>query len=144
MARVGYGSLYGIFCVIVTITLAVLFVYRSFQPVTHLRPNPPAEFLDPRPDWTTAQRRAEERLGQAYWQSAVRLSRGVLAFGDRLPSEPPEAFSVDTKAYASAVEAPAEARRRYWRNLQKVWTSPESWERTYEWHTDWLTRGSNY
>lgn len=144
MAKVGYGSLYGVFCAIVTIILAILFVYRSWQPVMGLRPDPPAEFLEARAGWTTAQRRAEEHLGQAYWEVAGKLSRGVFAFGDRLPDSPPAVFSVDTKAYRSAVETAAEARLRYWRNLQKVWNNPQSWQRTYEWHTDWLTRGNAY
>lgn len=142
MAKVGYGSLYGVFCIIVTIILAILFVYRSWQPVLLLRPTPPAEFLGTRPNWTAEQRRTEERLGRAYWGVAEKLSRGMFAFGDRLPAEPPAVFSVDTKEYPSAVESAGEARLRYWQNLQKVWHSPQSWDKTYEWHTDWLTRGN--
>jgi hypothetical protein len=144
MAKVGYGSVYGAFCIIVTIILAGLFVYRSWQPAMHLRTTPPAEFLDARPNWTTAQRQAEERLGRAYWDVAVKLSRSVFVYGDRLPPEPPAVFSVDPKEYPSAVESAGEARLRYWRNLQKVWYGPQSWQRTYEWHTDWLTRGNAY
>lgn len=144
MAKVGYGSLYGFFCAVVTIILAVLFVYKSVQPVMRLRLDPPAEFLDARPNWTTAQRQTEDRLGRAYWDMAVKLSRSVLVFGDRLPPEPPAVFSVDTKAYPSAVESAPGARVRYWQNLQKVWQNPQSWDETYEWHTDWLTRGNAY
>ncbi|MBZ5515301.1 MAG: hypothetical protein LAN62_10790 [Acidobacteriia bacterium] len=144
MAKVGYGSLYGIFCGIVTVILAVLFAYKSFQPVMHLRPEPPTEFLDMHPGWTTAQRRTEERLARAYWQSAIKLSRGVFTFGDRLPDQPSDVFSIDTNAYPSAVESAAAARLRYWRNLQKVWTNPEVWRKSYEWRIDWLTRGNAY
>ncbi len=144
MAKVGYGSLYGVFCGVVTIILAALFVYKSFQPVMQLRAEPPAEFLDVRSSWTTAQRQTEERLGRAYWESAVRLSHGVLAFGQSLPGEPPAIFSVDTKAYPSATETAAAARLRYWRNLEKVWGNPEVWQKSYEWRIDWLTRGNAY
>jgi hypothetical protein len=142
MAKVGYGSLYGIFIGFVTIVLAVLFVYRSWQPVMHLRTAPPADFLDAQTTWTPAQRRAEERLARAYWDVAVKLSRSVYVYGDRLPPEPPAVFSVDAKAYPSAVESAAQAKLRYWRNLQRAWQSPESWDHTYEWHTDWLTHSA--
>jgi hypothetical protein len=142
MARIGYGSLYGTFIAFVTIVLAGLFVYRSWQPVMHLRSTAPADFLDSQSAWTPEQRRAEERLARAYWDVAVRLSRSVYVYGDRLPPEPPAVFSVDEKAYPSAVESAAQAKLRYWRNLQKVWPSPESWDHTYEWHTDWLTHSA--
>ncbi len=141
MAKVGYGSMYGFFIGFVTIVLAGLFVYYSWQPVMHLRSTPPADFLQERSTWTPAQRRAEERLARAYWDVAVKLSRSVFVYGDRLPPEPPAVFSVDTKAYPSALESAASARLRYWRNLQRVWHSPSSWDHTYEWHTDWLTHG---
>lgn len=141
MAKVGYGSMYGFFIALVTFVLAGLFVYRSWQPVMHLRSTPPADFLQEQSTWTPAQRRAEERLARAYWAVAVKLSRSVFVYGDRLPSEPPAVFSVDTKSYPSAVESAASARFRYWRNLRRVWHSPASWDHTYEWHIDWLTHG---
>jgi hypothetical protein len=144
MAKVGYGSLYGIFIGFVTIVLAALFVYRSWQPVMHLRSTPPADFLDAQSTWTPTQRRSEERLGRAYWAVAEKLSRGVFTFADRLPATPPDVFSVDAMTYPSAVESAGAARLRYWRNLQKVWHNPQSWATTYEWHIDWLTRGNAY
>jgi hypothetical protein len=142
MARAGYGSLYGMFVGAVTLVLAGLFIYRSWQPVMHLRAVPPADFLNVPSTWTPAQRRVEERLARAYWNVAIQLSRSSYVYGDRLPSEPPAVFSVDPKAYPSAVEGAAAARLRYWRNLQSVWHSPESWDQTYEWHTDWLTHNA--
>ncbi len=144
MARIGYGGTFGLLIAVVTLVLGGVFVYKSFSLVMMLRPDPPAEFLVPDPNWSAKERAAEERLARAYWETARRLSRSVHAFGTRLPSEPPAAFSVDPSEYPNVAEPASAARARYWRNLHKVWNDPRAWKRTYEWHTSWFFRGTSY
>ena len=144
MAKIGYGSTFGLFIALISIVLGGLFVYKSFSSVMQLRPDPPAEFLDPRPDWTRKQREAEDRLARAYWATARKLSRSVYGYSDRLPADPPATFSVDERAFPSLVEPAAAARARYWRNLHKVWNHPGAWKNTYEWHTSWFFQGTSY
>ena len=144
MAKVGYGAMYGLFIGLVTIILSGLFIYKSTRPAMRLRDDPPLEFLDVKSNWTPKQRQSEERLAQAYWKCAVRLSRAQYVYGEQLPDEPPPGFSVDSKTYPSVNESPAAARARYWRNLQKVWTQPGVWQRFYEWRTDWFFRSTNF
>ena len=143
MARLGYGQTYGLFIGLVTIILTGLFLYKSVARVPGLASEPPAEFLNAQSTWTAKQRQAEDNLGRAYWEAARKLSRAAYHFGDRLPDDPPGAFSVDAKAHPSLVEPASSARTRYWRNLQEVWNNPEVWETSYEWHTGWL-RGFSY
>ena len=143
MARVGYGDTYGFFIGLVTIAVVGFFVYKSVAEVPVLAQEPPAEFLAAQSGWSGKQRQAEEKLGRAYWDAARKLSRSTHHFADRLPEDPPGAFSVDAKAYPSVIEPASAARARYWRNLHKVWNDPTVWETTYEWHTGWL-KGFNY
>jgi hypothetical protein len=119
------------------------FVYKSFRTVMHLGDEPPPQFFNVDQKWNAKQREAEERLARAYWSRAVNLSR-MHPYGSRLPDKPSDLFNVDVKAYPSAVESAAAARRRYWRNLQGVWHLPQSWKTSYEWHMDWLFQGTNF
>jgi hypothetical protein len=144
VARVGYGSTFGFFIALVTLIVGGLFIYRSVAVVMRLRAEPPPEFIEVNPTWSAKQQEAEARLGRAYWDCARNLSRTTFRFGVRLPDNPPDVFSVDAKAYPSIVEPAPAARTRYWRNLQKVWTHPAAWEKTYEWHTSWFFQGTNY
>ena len=144
MARLGYGSTFGFLIGIVTVALGGAFVYKSVAPVLRLRPVPPASFMDLKTGLNPKQRAAEERVARAYWEVARRLSHSVYSFTDRLPDAPPDAFSVDPNEYPSLTEPSEDARYRYWRNLHKVWTRPEAWQRSYEWHTSWLFQGTSY
>lgn len=144
MAKVGYGSTFGFFIALVTLILGGVFIYRSVAVVMRLRAEPLAEFIEINPKWSPKQQEAESRLARAYWDCARNLSRTAYRFGDRLPDYPPDVFGVDAKAYPSLVDPGPAARARYWRNLHRVWTHPAAWEKTYEWHTNWLFQGTNY
>lgn len=144
MATLGYGKMYGTLIVIVALALLAVFVAKSFSPVMRLSPEPPQEFLGVQSSWSPEQRRAEQALARAYWDCARRLSRAMYVYGDRLPYDPPAAFSVDAKAFPSSVESSSSARVRYWRNLRQLWDNPKAWTHEYEWHTNWFFQGSNY
>jgi hypothetical protein len=139
MARAGYGTTFGFFMGLVAISLAGAFIYKSVAQVMILRSGPPAEFLDVKSTWTGKQRKSEDKLARAYWETARTISRASYHFGDRLPDDPPGAFSVDAKDYPSVLEPASAARERYWRNLGRVWNNPNAWETIYQWHTGWLT-----
>lgn len=144
MARAGYkGGSFGLLVVVLGLGVGGLLVYKSFRTVMHLGDDPPAQFFNVNEKWTPKQREAEERLARAYWSRAVDVSR-MYPYASRLPDEPPDTFNVDVEAYPSAVESAARARLRYWRNLRDVWFLPEAWKTSYEWHMDWLFRGTNF
>jgi len=143
MARLGYSGSYGILVVVLGIGVAGLIFYKSFRMVMHLRSDPPAKFLNVGEKWTPQQREAEERLARAYWNRAVDVSR-MFPYGSPLPDNPPDGFSVDTKAYPSGVDSAAAAKLRYWRNLKQVWYLPDAWKTSYEWHMDWFFKGTNF
>lgn len=144
MASLGYGKTYGLVIGIVSLLLVGAFIVMSFAPVMQLSSSPPPEFLNAKPSRTPKQHSAEEALARAYWDCARQLSRAMYVYGDRLPNDPPDAFSVSEKLYPSAVESATAARARYWENLRKVWDNPAAWKRVYEWHTSWFFKGTNY
>jgi hypothetical protein len=143
MARAGYSGSYGILVLVLGIGVGGLIIYKSFRMVMHLRDEPPPRFLNVGEKWTPQQRETEERLARAYWNRAVDVSR-MFPYGSPLPDKPPDGFSVDTKTYPSAVDSAAAAKLRYWRNLKEVWYLPDAWKTSYEWHMDWLFRGTNF
>ena len=143
MARAGYSGSFGLLVVIMGLGVSSLFVYKSLRIVMRLREEPPPRFLNAGVKWTAQQRETEERLAHAYWDRAVDVSR-MFPYGSPLPDSPPDAFSVDTKAYPSAVDSGPAARLRYWRNLKEIWYLPDAWKTSYEWHMDWLFRGTNF
>jgi hypothetical protein len=120
------------------IFLGVL-AFLSHRPVTRLRPDPPASFLEMRKDWDAKRREAEERAARAYWQQALQVIQVKYEYGTPLPAEPPAEFNVEKKDFPSgSLEASPTTRTRYWGRLRVVWNSPQAWEKSYEWSTAWV------
>ncbi len=121
------------------IALLVMVAYFALSPVIRLRPNPPAAFFDNSPTWTAAQRTRENDVARAYWAVAVTRIAPRYPFGSALPANPPDDFALsETARPRTATTAGAEARNRYWQNLQAVWAQPQAWERTSNWDIDSL------
>jgi hypothetical protein len=116
-----------------------IFVYASTRPISRLKPEMPAEFVEAPRYATARQRTAEERIAQAYWNCAVSLIQWRYTYGSRLPDDPPpDAFQIGAldPTGSSLRES---SRLRYWRKLQKLWNSPDAWTTSREWSTHWLT-----
>ena len=122
------------------VSAVCLFIYLSTPSVMRLRVDPPAQFFDSRPEWSTDRQETEEWLAWAYWRRAVGYVQWRYEFGGRLPAEPPLEFKIEEKdipsnSFASAAAA---SRGRYWRRFRGVWSRPEGWERSYQWDTSWV------
>jgi hypothetical protein len=115
-----------------------LFAYASSRPVTRLRPDMPARFVDTARHANAQQRAREERVAQAYWDCAVTLMQWQYTYGSPLPDKPPDDFQFDA-ADAVSWKPDPESRLRYWHNLQKLWNSPDTWTTWREWSMRWLT-----
>jgi hypothetical protein len=115
-----------------------LFAYASSRPVTRLRPDMPARFVDAPRHASAQQRAAEQGVAQAYWDCAVTLMQWQYTYGSQLPNKPPDDFQADT-AEAVSWKADPESRLRYWRRLRKLWNSPDAWTTWREWSMRWLT-----
>jgi len=125
--------------VVALVIVLGLLAYLSYRPETHLRPDPPASFLEMRKEWDAKRRGAEERVARAYWQQALQVIQVKYEYGTPLPAEPPGEFNLDKKDFPSgSLEASPATRARYWERLRVVWNSPQAWEKSYEWSTAWL------
>lgn len=125
--------------VVALVIVLGLLAYLSYRPVTRLRPDPPASFLEMRKEWDAKRREAEERAARAYWQQALQVIQVKYEYGTPLPAEPPGEFNLDKKDFPSgSLEASPATRARYWERLRVVWNSPRAWEKSYEWSTAWL------
>lgn len=160
----------------------VLFVYASTRPIMRLRADMPSRFRDASKTAGVAQRLAEQRLAEAYWNCALTFIQWKYSYGSPLPDDPPDEFRIKVAMPAGpgpsnanapqgpdaglngaglagsdpdgveAARAAARLRRkrpppdpvedsrlRYWRRLQQLWVSPEAWQRSREWSTEWMT-----
>ncbi|MBZ5544961.1 MAG: hypothetical protein LAO07_14975 [Acidobacteriia bacterium] len=121
------------------VILLGLLAFLSYRPVTRLRSDPPASFLEIRKEWDAKRREAEERVARAYWQQALQVIEVKYEYGTPLPTQPPAEFTIEKKGFpAGDPEASSAARARYWERLRVVWNSPQAWEKSYEWSTAWL------
>ena len=115
----------------------ILFLIVSYRPVYHLRPGMPQEFYAPSIAGAARPSEHEQRVAQAYWQSAQMNVQWKYAQGHPLPVDVPADFSVDQRALGPAASDPA-VRAFYWRRLQLIYTSPNAWQKDYEWNFGWI------
>jgi len=125
--------------VVALILLLGVLAFLSYRPVTRLRPDPPASFLEMRKEWDAKRRAVEERAAHAYWQQALQAIQVKYEYGNPLPADPPADFNLEKKYFPpGSPEASATTRARYWERLRTVWNSPQAWQESYEWSTAWL------
>ena len=116
-----------------------LFAFLSYRPVTRLRPDPPASFMETRKEWDAQRRAVEERAARAYWEQALQVVQVKYEYGAPLPTEPPAEFSLEKKGFPPGTpETSPATRARYWERLRVAWISPQAWEKSYEWSTAWV------
>jgi len=124
--------------VLLPVLVIGLYAYLSTDTVIRLQSVPPPEYLDVQPDWSAARLETEQRLAQAYWDCARVILRGRYTFGSVLPNAPPDDFKVEVPGIPAAQANSPAVRSRYWRNLNRVWLLPKTWEKHYQWNPKWL------
>ena len=111
----------------------------SFRPKYHLRGDMPPDFFPTMAANSSPQKRSlDQKIAWAYWESAQMNIQWKYPHGQTLPPDPPPEFRVDAKALGSSADDPA-TRQLFWRRLQQVWYSPETWQKQYEWSLDWAS-----
>jgi hypothetical protein len=123
---------------LIMVVPVALFLYASTRPIVRLRTEMPLSFVDTAASATAKQRAAEERLARKYWSVAISVIQWRYTYGSPLPDTPPQEFRVYGES--PSVSAPlSDSRLRYWHRLQQAWPSPEVWQKSREWSTQWLT-----
>ena len=112
----------------VLLTIGGFFVFESITPVMHLRPDPPPSVLGSRNNQTASQ----SHMARACWGYAIGSVQKAYPFGTFLPKDPPAKLRRRT-AHSADLSVLC------WPKLRVAWTQQESWVRSYEWSTDWLT-----
>ena len=119
------------------LVLLLVLAAVSFRPKYHLRGDMPPEFFRAASSSSTAAKGAlDQRIAWAYWESAQMDIQWKYPHGRTLPPDPPPEFRVDAKALGPSANDPA-TRQLYWRRLQSVWYTPETWQRKYELDMNW-------
>ena len=120
--------------------VALVLAYVFIRPVARLADNPPAEFINPRPEWDAERKAVEHALAFAYWQRAQTVVQWNYPYGSELPEQPPPEFKIDTSQFRGTPAAVAESQARYWRRLRTVWDRPDTWKTSYQWNTGWVRK----
>ena len=116
----------------VLLALAGLFVYNSIRVVMRLRPDPPPAVVGAGLNPGETGYHSQERMARACWDYAIESVQKNYPFGHSLPKSPPPGPQNRT-GNPSAISTLC------WPRLRLVWTRPESWVRSYEWNTGWMT-----
>jgi hypothetical protein len=116
----------------VLLALAGLFVFESIRPVMHLRSDPPPSVIGARLNEDASQYQSQLRMARACWDYAIHSVQDIYPYGGSLPNEPPPRLKGSSRK-------PTALSALCWPRLRVAWTQPESWERKYEWSTDWIT-----
>lgn len=120
----------------VLLTIAGFFVFESIQPVMRLRPDPPPSVIGASLNPNRVSHESQMRTAKACWDYAIRSVQDVYPYGRDLPGNPPSRF----KSKSGKASAMSEL---CWPRLRNAWSRPESWVRSYEWSTDWLTNSDS-
>jgi hypothetical protein len=97
----------------------------------------PKGFADAPKGASAADRAAEYRIANAYWECAVTFVQFEYSYGSMLPDAVPDDFRIDPTYGAGAGP---EARLHYWEQFRRMWLKPEAWRRDRGWNTMWLTQ----
>lgn len=116
--------------IIVALVLAA-FAYAAFSPELRLQSNMPLEFFDAT-KVPAAKRAAEQKIAEAYWNSAVTQVQWKYGYASRLPDDPPPEFSI-IRGNASPVAKDEAVRRHYWEQLRATWPVSSAWKNEYVW-----------
>lgn len=116
-----------------------IFGFLSYRPVMRLKEIPPAEFMEMPEKWDAERRAAEGPVALAYWACARQAIQVKYAYGTPLPASPPPEFSIaDENLPRGRSGKSKKAKLLYWSKLQKAWALPQSWDKSYEWSTEWV------
>lgn len=117
-----------------------LFIAVSYRPKYRLRSDMPPEFfpITTAPAKSDAKRSLDEKIAWAYWESAQMDIQWKYPHGQTLPPDAPSEFRVDAKALGPLASDLA-TRNLYWRRLQQVWYTPETWQKQYQWDMNWAS-----
>jgi hypothetical protein len=121
--------------ILIPIIFGVVLCASSYRGKYHLKTEMPAAFFAP--DEKSKQPTVDQKIAWAYWESALMNVQWKYPYSHPLPPDPPPEFQVDAKALGSTASDPA-TRLLYWHQLQRVWYSPEIWQKDYEWDFSWL------
>jgi hypothetical protein len=122
--------------VVIPIIFGVVLLASSYRGRYHLKTEMPAVFFAQ--DEKSKQPSPEQKIAWSYWNTALMEIQWRYPYSHPLPPDPPAEFQVNAKALGPAAIDPA-TRLLYWHRLQRVWYSPEIWQKDYGWDFGWLS-----
>lgn len=122
--------------IFIPIIFGIVLLASSYRGKYHLKSEMPAAFFGENlPSKKTS---FDEKIARAYWKSAQTNIQWQHPYSSPLPPDPPAEFQVDAQALGPAASDPA-TRVLYWHHLQRLWYSPEIWQKDYAWDFSWIS-----
>jgi len=122
--------------IFIPIIIVIVLLASSYRGKYHLKSEMPAVFFGE--DLPSKKSALDEKIAQAYWKSAQMNIQWRYPYSSSLPPDPPAVFQADAHALGPAA-SDAATRLLYWHALQRVWYSPEIWQKDYEWDFSWIS-----
>jgi len=110
---------------IVVMLLGGIFLYESIHPVMRLRSEPPSQ------NATVAKKDHQGPVAQSYWNGAANFVSKNYSYGEFLPTNPPEDFTM-------AMGGDYITSSIYWQMVRSLWNQPENWVRSYQLDIGWI------
>jgi len=122
--------------IFIPIIFGIVLLASSYRGKYHLKSDMPVAFFGENlPSKKTS---LDEKIAQAYWKSAQLNIQWRYPYSSPLPPDPPAIFQVDAQGLGPAASDPA-TRVLYWHHLQRLWYSPEIWQKDYGWDFSWIS-----
>jgi hypothetical protein len=122
--------------IILPIIFVIVLFASSYRGKYHLKSDMPAAFFGENlPSKKTS---LDEKIARAYWKSAQMNIQWRYPYSSPLPPDPPAIFQVNAPDLEPSASNPA-TRLLYWQHLQRVWYSPEIWQKDYAWDFSWIS-----
>jgi hypothetical protein len=122
--------------IILPIIFVIVLFASSYRGKYHLKSEmPDAFFGEHLPSKKTA---LDEKIARAYWKSAQMNIQWRYPYSSPLPPDPPAVFQINAPDLEPAASNPA-TRLLYWQHLQRLWYSPEIWQKDYGWDFSWIS-----
>jgi hypothetical protein len=122
--------------IFIPIILGIVLLVSSYRGKYHLKPEMPAAFFGE--DLPAKKSPLDEKIARAYWKSAQLNIQWRYPYSSPLPPDPPAVFQVDVQSLGPAASDTA-TRLVYWHHLQRLWYSPEIWQKDYGWDFSWIS-----
>lgn len=122
--------------IFIPIIFGIVLLASSYRGRYHLKAEMPAAFLGQ--DSGSKKTSSDDKIARAYWETTRMEIQWRYPYSSPLPPDPPAVFQINAPDLGPEASDLA-TRVLYWQHLQRLWYSPEIWQKDYGWDFSWIS-----